>query len=71
MGLTPLACLTRLRLHRVRRALLAATHGSATVADLASPIGKSNSSQPPNIGQNRWKETQVTGTLEDFVPGIK
>jgi len=35
MGLTPVAYLTRLRLHRVRRALLAATHGSATVSALA------------------------------------
>jgi len=35
LGLTPVAYLTRLRLHRVRRALLAATHGSATVSALA------------------------------------
>jgi len=32
MGLTPMAYLTRLRLHRVRRALLAATPGSTTVS---------------------------------------
>jgi AraC-like DNA-binding protein len=32
MGLTPLNYLLRLRLHRVRRALLAATHGSTTVS---------------------------------------
>jgi AraC-like DNA-binding protein len=38
-GLTPLAYLTRLRLHRVRRALLAATHGSATVSALALDWG--------------------------------
>jgi len=53
MGLTPMAYLTRLRLHRLRRALLAATYGSATVADLAIPIGEYNSSQPLNLGQNR------------------
>jgi len=39
MGLTPVAYLTRLRLHRVRRALLAATHGSATVSTLALDLG--------------------------------
>jgi AraC family transcriptional regulator, ethanolamine operon transcriptional activator len=39
MGLTPMAYLTRLRLHRVRRALLAATHGSATVSSLALDWG--------------------------------
>jgi len=32
MGLTPVAFLSRLRLHRVRQALLAATPGSTTVA---------------------------------------
>ena len=32
MGLTPLAYLIRLRLHRVRQALLAATQGSTTVS---------------------------------------
>lgn len=32
MGLTPLAYLTRVRLHRVREALLAGTHGSTTVS---------------------------------------
>jgi AraC-like DNA-binding protein len=32
MGLTPMAYLTRLRLHRVRRALLQATPGAATVS---------------------------------------
>jgi AraC-like DNA-binding protein len=31
MGMTPVAYLTRLRLHRVRQALRAATHGSTTV----------------------------------------
>jgi len=31
MGMTPVAYLTRLRLHRVRQALQAATHGSTTV----------------------------------------
>jgi AraC family transcriptional regulator, ethanolamine operon transcriptional activator len=31
MGITPVAYLTRLRLHRVRQALRAATHGTATV----------------------------------------
>ena len=31
MGITPLAYLTRLRLHRVRQALRAATHGTTTV----------------------------------------
>jgi AraC-like DNA-binding protein len=35
MGLTPVAYLTRLRLHRVRQALLAATHGSTTVSAVA------------------------------------
>jgi AraC family transcriptional regulator, ethanolamine operon transcriptional activator len=39
LGLTPVAYLTRLRLHRVRRALLAATHGSATVSALALDWG--------------------------------
>ncbi len=39
IGLTPVAYLTRLRLHRVRRALLAATHGSATVSALALDWG--------------------------------
>jgi len=32
MGLTPLAYLIRLRLNRVRQALMAATHGSTTVS---------------------------------------
>lgn len=32
MGLTPVTYLIRLRLHRVRKALLAATHGSTTVS---------------------------------------
>jgi len=32
MGLTPVAYLIRVRLHRVRQALLAATHGSSTVS---------------------------------------
>ena len=32
MGLTPVAYLTRLRLHRVRQALLAGSHGSTTVS---------------------------------------
>ena len=32
MGLTPISYLVRLRLHRVRQALLAATHGSTTVS---------------------------------------
>jgi AraC-like DNA-binding protein len=32
MGLTPMTYLNRLRLHRVRQALLAATHGSTTVS---------------------------------------
>ena len=31
MGLSPVTYLSRLRLHRVRQALLAATHGSTTV----------------------------------------
>jgi transcriptional regulator GlxA family with amidase domain len=31
MGITPVAYLTRLRLHRVRQALRAATHGTTTV----------------------------------------
>jgi AraC family transcriptional regulator, ethanolamine operon transcriptional activator len=39
LGLTPMAYLTRLRLHRVRRALLQATHGSATVSALALDWG--------------------------------
>jgi len=32
MGLAPITYLTRLRLHRVRQALLEATHGSTTVS---------------------------------------
>jgi AraC-like DNA-binding protein len=39
MGLTPVAYLTRLRLHRVRQALLAATHGSTTVSAAALDWG--------------------------------
>lgn len=39
MGLTPTAYLARLRLHRVRRALLAATHGSTTVSAVALDWG--------------------------------
>jgi AraC-like DNA-binding protein len=39
MGLTPVAYLIRLRLHRVRRALLAATHGSTTVSAVALDWG--------------------------------
>ena len=39
MGLTPVAYLTRLRLHRVRQALLAATHGSTTVSAVALDWG--------------------------------
>jgi transcriptional regulator GlxA family with amidase domain len=32
MGMTPVAYLSRLRLHRVRQALLAGSHGSTTVS---------------------------------------
>jgi len=39
MGLTPMAYLTRLRLHRVRQALLAATHASTTVSAVALDWG--------------------------------
>jgi AraC-like DNA-binding protein len=39
MGLTPMAYLTRLRLHRVRQALLAATQGSTTVSAMALDWG--------------------------------
>jgi AraC family transcriptional regulator, ethanolamine operon transcriptional activator len=39
VGLTPVAYLTRLRLHRVRRALLASTHGSNTVSAVALDWG--------------------------------
>jgi AraC family ethanolamine operon transcriptional activator len=39
MGLTPLAYLTRLRLHRVRQALLFATHGTTTVSAVALDWG--------------------------------
>jgi transcriptional regulator GlxA family with amidase domain len=39
MGLTPVAYLTRLRLHRARQALLAATHGSTTVSAVALDWG--------------------------------
>jgi AraC family ethanolamine operon transcriptional activator len=39
MGLTPVAYLTRLRLHRVRKALLAATPGSTTVSAQALTWG--------------------------------
>jgi transcriptional regulator GlxA family with amidase domain len=39
MGLTPVGYLTRLRLHRVRQALLGATHASATVSSLALDWG--------------------------------
>jgi AraC-like DNA-binding protein len=39
MGLTPMAYLIRLRLHRVRQALLAATHGSTTVSATALDWG--------------------------------
>jgi AraC-like DNA-binding protein len=39
MGLTPVAYLTRLRLHRVRKALLAATPGSTTVSAQALAWG--------------------------------
>jgi AraC family ethanolamine operon transcriptional activator len=39
MALTPVAYLTRLRLHRVRKALLAATPGSTTVAAQALAWG--------------------------------
>jgi AraC-like DNA-binding protein len=39
MGLTPVAYLIRLRLHRVRQALLAATHGSMTVSAVALDWG--------------------------------
>jgi AraC family ethanolamine operon transcriptional activator len=39
MGLTPVAYLNRLRLHRVRQALLAATHGSTTVSAVALDWG--------------------------------
>jgi AraC-like DNA-binding protein len=39
MGLTPVAYLIRLRLHRVRQALLAATHGSTTVSAVALDWG--------------------------------
>jgi AraC-like DNA-binding protein len=39
MGLTPMAYLIRLRLHRVRQALLAATQGSTTVSTVALDWG--------------------------------
>ena len=39
MGLTPVAHLIRLRLHRVRQALLKATHGSTTVSAVALDWG--------------------------------
>jgi transcriptional regulator GlxA family with amidase domain len=39
MGMTPVAYLTRLRLHRVRQALRAATHGSTTVTKEALTWG--------------------------------
>jgi len=39
MGLTPMAYLVRLRLHRVRQALLAATHGTTTVSAMALDWG--------------------------------
>jgi AraC-like DNA-binding protein len=39
MGLTPMAYLTRLRLHRVREALLAASQGSTTVSAVALDWG--------------------------------
>jgi transcriptional regulator GlxA family with amidase domain len=39
MGLTPVAYLVRLRLHRVRQALLAATHGTTTVSAVALDWG--------------------------------
>jgi AraC-like DNA-binding protein len=39
MGLTPVTYLIRLRLHRVRQALLAATHGSTTVSAAALDWG--------------------------------
>jgi transcriptional regulator GlxA family with amidase domain len=39
MGLTPVAYLTRLRLHRVRQALLAGTQGSTTVSAAALDWG--------------------------------
>jgi AraC family ethanolamine operon transcriptional activator len=39
MGLTPVAYLTRLRLHRVRQALLAAAQGSTTVSAVALDWG--------------------------------
>jgi AraC family ethanolamine operon transcriptional activator len=39
MGLTPVTYLIRLRLHRVRQALLAATHGSTTVSAVALDWG--------------------------------
>jgi AraC family transcriptional regulator, ethanolamine operon transcriptional activator len=39
MGLTPVGYLIRLRLHRVRQALLAATHGATTVSTVALDWG--------------------------------
>jgi AraC-like DNA-binding protein len=39
MGLTPMTYLIRLRLHRVRQALMAATHGSTTVSAVALDWG--------------------------------
>jgi transcriptional regulator GlxA family with amidase domain len=39
MGLTPVSYLIRVRLHRVRQALLAATHGSTTVSAEALKCG--------------------------------
>jgi AraC family transcriptional regulator, ethanolamine operon transcriptional activator len=39
LGLTPVTYLIRLRLHQVRRALLAATHGSTTVSAVALDWG--------------------------------
>ncbi len=39
MGLTPMAYLVRLRLHRARQALLAGTHGTTTVSAVALDWG--------------------------------
>ena len=39
MGLTPMAYLLRLRLHRARQALLAGTHGTTTVSAVALDWG--------------------------------
>jgi len=72
MGLTPVTYLIRLRLHRVRQALLAATHGSTTVSAESSAMPKATFSRlsskrtprRPNLRSGRLTSAATSSTAK-------